>query len=260
MTRKAHFFKTSVGCIAALMLLTACVTTGDKRFGDNADKDKALAQYTELGLRYIQQGKTVEARRPLKRALEIDGRSPDVHHALAILFQAEQDMVLADEHFIKAMQFGPERTNFRNNYAVFLFGQKRFAEASTQFEKAAEDTLYDKRADVYANLGVCYLELKRESDALEAFERAISINDTQPRALLEAALIHFKRDNLAASARYHTQFQKLVRFRFTPSTPRSLALGIELARVSGDKNREASYMLMLKNMFPGSQEYQRYKN
>ncbi|MCF7980518.1 MAG: type IV pilus biogenesis/stability protein PilW [Pseudomonadales bacterium] len=242
------------GTVLAL-LLAACVTTDNKRFGDNADEGKALQQYTELGLRYIQQGKTVEARRPLKRALEINDKSPDVHHALAILFQKEQEPALADEHFLKALRYGPERTSYRNNYAAFLFGQKRYAEACQQFEKAGEDTLYDNRSAVYENLGVCYLELGRKEEALTSFERAISINDAQPRALLEASLLHFEKGNLKTSAKYHAQYQQLVRFRFTSNTPRNLALGVKLARSSGDKNQEASYMLMLKNMFPDSDEY-----
>lgn len=245
--------------VMAGVLLAGCVTTGEPRFSKNVDQEKALLQYTELGLRYVQQGKTIEARRPLKRALEINSKSPDAHHALAILFQAEQDIDLADEHFRKALQYGPDKTSFRNNYAVFLFSQKRYEEASEQFKKAAEDTLYDKRADVYTNLGVSYLELSRKDQALTAFERALSIDDTQPRALLEAALLQFERGNIDASRRYHKQFQRLVRFRFTPSTPRSLGLGVELARLNGDKDQEASYMLMLKNMYPNSDEYRRYK-
>ena len=258
MNRKAQLMTKILCWTISALLLTACVTTTEsKRFGDNADSDKALQQYTELGLRYIQQGKTVEARRPLKRALEIDAKSPDVHHALAILSQNEQESALADQHFLKALQYGPDRTSFRNNYAAFLFGQKRYAEACHQFEKAGEDTLYDNRSAVYENLGVCYLELGRKDDALTAFERAISINDAQPRALLEAALIYFEQGNIAASTKYHRQHQQLVRFRFTPNSPRNLALGVELARSNNDKNEEASYLLMLKNMFPNSDEYRR---
>lgn len=253
------FIGWKTGCLVLGLLLTGCVTTTDPRFGDNADEQKAREKYTELGLRYIQQGKTVEAARHLKRALEIDPRSPEVHNALAIMFQAEQQVALAEEHFDKAIKYGPERTRIRNNFAAFLFSQQRYADACNQLEVAANDSLYEQRSAVYENLGVCYLKLNQRDAALAAFDRAIYINDAQARALLEAALMYHDKGNIETSTKYHTLYQKLVRFRMAPNTPRSLGLGIELARLNADKNKEASYLLMLKNMFPDSDEYHRVK-
>ena len=235
-------------------LLSSCVTTTDSQFSQNADKEKAIQQYTQLGLRYIQQGNTVDAKRPLKRALEIDPNSPDVHNALAILFQQENDIELADKHFKIALKNGPSVTRIRNNYAAFLFGQKRYEQACVELERAGTDSLYEFRSRVFENLGVCYLQLKKTDAALISFEKAISIKDTQARAMLEAALIYFERDDFAKSENLHQQYQRLVRFKIAPNTSRNLWLGMQLAKVSGDKNKEASFRLMLKNMFPNSKE------
>ncbi len=249
-----------VGCLlTSIFLMVGCVTTGKTRFSENADEQQALKKYTELGLRYIQQGKTVEAKRPLKRALEIDAKSPEVHNALAILFQAEKEPKMAEDHFAKALRYGPNETRIRNNYAAFLYSQQRYGDACVQLEQATNDTLYENRASVYENLGMCYLKIAQNEKALAAFDRAIDINDGQARALLEAAHIYFIKGEYGVSQRYHVQYQRLVRLRYAPNTPRSLALGIKLARLKGDKNREASYLLMLKNMFPASGEYQQIK-
>jgi type IV pilus assembly protein PilF len=43
-------------------------------------------------------------------------------------------------------------------------------------------------------------------------------------------------------------------------TPRSLWLGIRLERIFGNKDKEASYALSLKNLHPYSKEYLDYKN
>lgn len=246
--------------LVTVLMLVGCVTSGETRFSENADEEQALKKYTELGLRYIQQGKTVEAKRPLKRALEIDPKSPEVHNALAILFQAEKEPALAESHFSKALQYGPDETRIRNNYAAFLYSEKRYADACDQLEQAATDSLYENRSSVYENLGVCYLQIAQKEKALAAFDRAIDINDGQARALLESALLHFANGQVAISQRHHIQYQRLVRLRYAPNTPRSLALGVKLARLNGDKNREASYLLMLKNMFPESGEYQQIKS
>ncbi len=237
-----------------LAALGACVTEGPpSRFG-NADAEKAVEKYTELGLRYIQQGDTQQAKKPLRRALEIAPKDPGVHNAFALLFQAEQDPLLADEYYLKALQYGPGETRIRNNYAAFLFSQKRYEDACQQLEQASADELYDNRSSVYENLGLCYMRIGKPDAALTSFERSIAMNDVQARALLEAALLQLENGDLKNSGSYHIRYQQLVRFRMAPNTARNLWLGVKLAQLSGDKNKEASYALQLRNMFPNSPE------
>lgn len=246
-------------CLILIMalFLAGCVTQTDRRFSANTDEAAAVNKYTDLGLRYIKQGEPGKARRHLKRALEIDPQSPDVHNALAIMFQVENQFELANEHFLKALGFAPERTRIRNNYAAFLFEQKRYPEACEQLEIASRDSLYEQRSAVYENMGVCLLKIDRQDQALTAFDRAIAINDMQPRALIEAAAIYYARGDIVISNRYHEQYQRLVRLQLAPNSSRSLLLGVQLARASGDKNREASFLMMLRSMFPKSEEYQK---
>lgn len=47
--------------------------------------------------------------------------------------------------------------------------------------------------------------------------------------------------------------------KMAPSSARQLWLGIRLQRILGDKNKQASYELALRNLFPGSPEYKAYK-
>jgi type IV pilus assembly protein PilF len=241
-------------CLLGFFLNACVTTTTGSHFSKNADKKRAVEQYTQLGLGYIQQGKTSEAMRPLKRALEIDPQSPDVHNALAFLFQREKQPDLADKHFKTALQYSPDNTKIHNNYAAFLFEQNRFEEACKMLNRATSDSMYEFRARLYENLGLCYLQLNDKDAALAAFERAVAIDDTQSRALLEAAIIHFERKNYDASADFHKQYQRLVRYKMAPNMPQNLWLGVQLARITGNKNEEASYKMMLNNMFPDSNE------
>ncbi len=245
-----------VGLAACLVLLVGCVSTTDSRFVNNANEDEALRKYTDLGLLHIQKGDTVAAMPPLKRALEIDPKSADVNAAFAMLFQVENDNLLAEKYFKKALQFssGTEKTRIRNNYASFLFGADRLIDACKQLRMASEDPFYEKRAQVYENLGVCYQRLGKRDEALTAYEKAISIEDTRARALLEASFLQFNQSNFNQSALYHESYQRLVRYRIANNTPKSLWLGVQLSRDSGDANAEASYALKLRNMFPGSPE------
>lgn len=239
-----------------LLLLVGCVTTTTSRFANNADEDEARRKFTELGLVYIQQGNTVDAMPPLKRAFEIDPKSPDVHAAFAMLFQVEKDNKLAAKHFRNALQYssGVNKTRIRNNYAGFLFKTDRLMDACEQLRLASEDAFYERRAAVYENLGVCYQRLGKNAQALAAYERAANIDDSRARALLEASHLHFNNSNFELSEQYHSSYQRMVRYRMAANTPKSLWLGVQLARVSADRNAEASFALKLRNMFPDSPE------
>ena len=98
----------SMGKLAAvlcLVLLVGCVSTTTSRFANNANEAEALRKYTDLGLLYLQKGDTAEAMRPLKRALELGPTSPDVHAAFAMLFQLENDNLLAEKYFKNALKY-----------------------------------------------------------------------------------------------------------------------------------------------------------
>jgi len=238
------------------LLVSGCVTTKQSTFADKADPQAALKKYTELGLAYVRQGDTVRAKPPLSRALEIDPNSPEVHSALAYLFQVEKEPALADEHFQKALKYAPNDTSIRNNYGAFLYSEKRYKDASEQLELASKDALYDFRSSVFENLGYCYLNLGDADKALTAFDRAIDINAGQANALRESAIMHYDRGDMAVSQRNYTRYNQMIRLGSAQHTAASLWLGIRLARDSGDKNAEASRMLLLKNMFPNSRENQ----
>ena len=241
---------------ACLVMLVGCVSTTDSRFVNNTNEQDALRKFTELGLVYLQQGNTVEAMPPLKRALDIDPRSPDVNAALAMLFQIEKNNEMAKKYFDKALQYsdGINQTRIRNNYAGFLFKTDRLMDACEQLRLASEDAFYDKRSQVFENLGVCYQRLGKNTDALKAYEQAINIDDTRMRALLEASYLQFERNNFFVSREYHASYQRMVRYRIADNTPKSLWLGVQLSREKGDRNAEASYALKLRNLFPDSPE------
>lgn len=239
-----------------LALLVGCVSTTNSRYANNTNESAALEKYTDLGLVYLQKGDTAEAMRPLRRALELGPKSPDVHAAFAMLFELEKDFPRAETYFKNALSYsdGVNKTRIRNNYASFLFKTERLIDACEQLRLASDDAFYERRATVYENLGVCYQRLGQNANALAAYERAINIDDTRGRALLEAAYLQFENDNFDVSGEHHVNFQRLVRYRMVGSSPKSLWLGVKLARYKGDRNAEASYALKLRNLFPDSPE------
>jgi len=219
------------------------------------DKNQEAAEtYVQLGLGYLRRGERQRARTNLLKALEKDKRSADAHNALALLFQMEDENKLAEEHFEKAINYEPDLTRVRYNYAAFLFRQKRFADAEKQFLIAAEDINYARRGQVFYSLGLIAQQLGKTEDAQQAWEKAIKLNPRLLGPLLELAEVYFKLGDYPKAKRYLERYEDL-----SKPTPRALWLAVRLEHAFGNKDGEASKALALKNLFPYAEETIEYK-
>jgi len=236
------------------VLLSGCVTetTNPKK---EVDPVKLEQRLVELGIGYVRQGDYDRAKEHLSKALELNPRSAQVHNTFGVLFQREGEDRLAEEHFVKAIRSDPKLSQARNNYGAFLFEQERFEEAVQQLVVAADDRFYPGRAQVFENLGVSFMRLGNVEGAEESFVRAIELRVDQPRALLELAYIRFDQQNYAEAGRLYQRHEQSAQ-----ATARSLLLCTKVSRVFENKDKEASCALVLKNIFPASDEYKEYVN
>ncbi|UZD96493.1 type IV pilus biogenesis/stability protein PilW [Pseudomonas corrugata] len=243
---------------ALLLLFTGlcagCVLSGDYNpMKTSKGRDEARAAYVQLGIGYLQQGMTERAKVPLKKALELDSSDADANAALALVFQAELEPELADEHFRKALSSRPQDARILNNYGSFLYEQQRYNEAYERFEQAAADTLYPERSRVFENLGMTAAKLGQRDLTRQQLEKALRLNRQQPRALLEMAELSYEDRQYVPARDYYERFSLL-----SEQNARSLLLGVRLAHVFEDRDKAASYGLQLKRLYPGTPEYQQY--
>jgi len=236
-----------LGC---LILFAGCVSDRPSAHFGNADKEKLLQAQIDLGIGYIRNGEYQRAKENLTKAMDLDQRSPIVHNAFGLLFQLEGEDALAEEHFRKAVRFDPDFSQARNNFGAFLFEQERYEESIEQLQAAAEDRFYRGRSSSFENLGVSYLRLDRLEEAEAAFTRAIELNPAQSRSLLELAYLRFDAQNYVSARDLYIRYMTVA-----SQNARSLWLGIRIARRFNDQDAEASYKLMLRNIFPASEEY-----
>ncbi|OOV93569.1 MULTISPECIES: type IV pilus biogenesis/stability protein PilW [unclassified Pseudomonas] len=244
--------------VALLLLVVSlsagCVLSGDfNPLNTSKGRDEARQAYVQLGLGYLQQGMTERAKVPLKKALELDESDADANAALGLVFQAEMEPELADEHFRKALASRPADARILNNYGSFLFEEKRYKEAYQRFEQAAADTLYPERSRVFENLGMTAKKLGQRELAQQQLEKALRLNRQQPHALLEMAELSFEDRHYVPARDYYDRFSLL-----SEQNARSLLLGVRLADVFEDRDKAASYGLQLKRLYPGTPEYQQY--
>ena len=211
---------------------TACISTTQSVFTENASPEKALQERVDLARRYIGEGNWEDAKRNLELAAEIDGNNAKVHEAFALVYQSTGEYELAEEHYQKALRLDRNFSRARNNFAAFLFSQKRFEEAERELEIVVKDTLYDARANAFINLGLCRLQLDNTAGADEAFTRALAMDRTSRIASLELATIRFEEGDLRSANRHYNTYRRVVR----QQSARGLLLGYRLARKTGDKD------------------------
>ena len=241
---RLHLSKLRIGTILLLLVaVTGCVSNTQR----SGDLDAALADYIRLGQGYLQEGRRDQARFNLLRALEIDSRSPEANNVLALLYETEGEVDLAKELYQRAISSDRSYTPARINYARVLYAQSEYRDARDQYETAASDVNYRLRPDAFLGVGLSELRLGNVEQAKSAFERALQLNPNIGPALLEVADIAFDEREYVLALEYLETYELR-----TIDTPRSLYLGIQLAQVFNDPNKEQSYALALRSMFPDS--------
>jgi type IV pilus assembly protein PilF len=238
-----------------LLAVAGCVTHTERVFTQPPSPEKALKQRVELARQYIGDGNWEYAKRNLKQAANIDPQNAEVHEAFALVYQATGEYELAEEHFERAIRLDSAFSRARNNYAAFLYSRKRYAEAEEQLEHVVKDPLYTARTQAFVNLGLCRLQLQKEEDAEQAFRRALAMDRSNSVALLESAILRYDAGDYAQAEKYYGIYRTAVR----QQSARGLWLGIRLAREEGDRNAEGSYAMALRNLYPGSAEFQAYQ-
>lgn len=243
---RLYLSKLRISSILLLLVAVAGCVSNTQRSGD---PDAALADYIRLGQGYLQEGRRDQARFNLLRALEIDSRSPEANNVLALLYETEGEVDLAKELYRRAISSDRLYTPARMNYARVLYAESEYEDARDQYETAARDVNYRLRPDAFLGVGLSELRLGNTEQAKLAFERTLQLNPSIGPALLEVADIAFDEREYPLALEYLEAYE-----RRTVETPRSLYLGIQLARVFNDQNKEQSYALALRSIFPDSTE------
>lgn len=236
-----------------LLILVGCVQTTYPK-NKKIDKQKALESYVSLGMAYLERNDRDLSRRNFEKALEIDNDSAEAHGGMGLLYELNGEVELAEKSFKRALRKNGSITQIKVNYGTFLYRQKRYEEAYELFEESAKDLTFSDRALVLSYVGQAAVRLKNTVRAKSAFEHSLNIDNNLPESIIELAELSYSIQDYAATKNYLDRYAKL-----SKSTPQSLWLGIRMERIFGNKDKESSYALALRNLYPYSKEYLEYK-
>lgn len=246
--------------LIGVLLLSGCVTVTDSRFTKKADPDKAAETYVALGVGYIQSENLPMARKKIERALEINDEYAAAHSAMGLYWMNRGEPELAKEKFETALDIDDDHSPSNYHYGRFLLLQKNDPAACDYLAKAAKDVDYDARIIAYEDLGTCYYRFDQQRKAIDAFERAWTINSDSTVSCLNLAGIYFERNRLDLATRWFQRFERIIQDNGVQHSAESLYLGARIGKASGDKDAQASYAFKLRKRFPNSEEYQSYRS
>ncbi|WP_417421750.1 type IV pilus biogenesis/stability protein PilW [Halomonas sp.] len=229
-----------VPILAALLSsvwLVGCATSNNLPATANTDAKDA---YTQLGVAYLERDNLPRARAALGRALEIAPNHGEALQALALVYQQQGDVELANTYFQQAIDVAPMFTRARNNYAAFLYQQGHIAAACEQLEHASQDAQYANRAQLFTNLGQCYLALEEFDKARGRLARAQRIDPQSPRGYFLLAELEVSQGN------YRNAWSPLQTYlQLAGPDQAALEMAIDIARAQGDHATAADYQRRL---------------
>lgn len=240
-----------------LVLVQACVTTTTGK-NPKHSKQHAVEANVKLGMAYLQKGDRENALRAFNSAIEQDKKSAEAHQGMALIHQRNGESERAEKSFKKALKGRADfsKSSVRISYGRFLYSQERYKEALEFFETSAEDITYVGRAKAFYHLGLTHKQLGNPLIAKASFDRALNIRANSPGAAIELATMSFDEKDFSSAQKYLAKF---IEANQRP-TARSLWLSIQIERIFGNEDKEASSALALKNLYPYSNEYLLYKN
>ncbi|HAA44998.1 MAG: hypothetical protein XD36_1835 [Halomonas sp. 54_146] len=206
------------------------------------DNPAAADAYTQLGVAYLERNNLPRAMNALDRALEITPRHAEALQALALVYQQQGEHALADDYFQQAVSAEPDFTRARNNYAAFLYERGQYQAACEQLETASQDAQYANRAQLFTNLGQCYMALEEFDKARARLQRAQSIDPRNPRGYLTLAELEYSQGNYPqAWAPLQTYLQ------LAEPSRAALEMAVDIANAQGDHSVAADYQRLLGN-------------
>lgn len=235
-------------CTSALLItlfFTGCTSTEIK-------SDEASSFNSDLGIRYLQNGRLQLANEKLEKALAQNPSSPAANHYYAILQQRLGNTGKATQHFNKAVKLAPKDPEIRNNYGSFLCDNEKPEAALAQFNISINDPLYSTPEFAYTNAGICLRKVGKHNEAEEYFRNALKKKNAFPSALLEMASLYHDRKVYPRAQAFMSRYETVGR-----SSPKALELCSLINEQMKNTTKAASCKSTLLRLFPESAEAQR---
>jgi len=241
--------------LPVLLLLSSCASGGGgsnlQKTPASEERDSAARVNTELGMRYMEQGKLDVAMEKLQKALATSPNYADAHTVIALLYERIGDPKNAMDHYRRAVEIQPKLGAPNNNYAQILCNAGRLEEADKYFQRAFADPFYKTPDQAYSNAGQCLLRAGKVEEAEADFRKAVEANPNNATALFRLASALYQKNDFFKARAFIQRFEAL-----GPENADSLYLAHNIEAKLGNAEAARDYARRLKQQFPDSQQAQ----
>jgi tetratricopeptide (TPR) repeat protein len=170
----------------------------------DAEDEMGADEWYDLGFD-LEAVDVAEARDAYRRALELDPHHADAHVNLGRLLQEGGEAAQAASHYLLALEVRPRDATAPD---------ARRTPRDTSDAPPARSRPHTS-ATAWFNLGIALEDLKKRSDAIKAYERAISIEPTLADAWFNLSRLYEAAGKRAAALRSLSKYRLLARHRAT---------------------------------------------
>ncbi|MGB0134097.1 type IV pilus biogenesis/stability protein PilW [Dokdonella sp.] len=243
-----------VGCFV-LSLLAACASSGGVRSSTEGGTDpenpktKAAALYTDLGQKYLAQGKLENSLENLQKALAADPNYADAHTVIGLLYEQIGNNAQAEKNYRRAAQLMPKSGNENNNYGAFLCKLGRYGEAAEYFQKAVADPFYQTPAVALTNAGTCAIKGGTYDVAERDLRSALEYDPDNSEALFQMATVLYRKEDFFRARAFFQRYEAVGR-----QSADALLLGRNIELRLGNGKAATEYTQRLRGQFPDSEQ------
>jgi type IV pilus assembly protein PilF len=250
--------------LLSVLLLQGCASDGlggDRTQSEDPDNGMLVTEpgtprerarvHTELAAAYFGRGNMAVALDEARIAMRADPGYAMAYNVLGLVHMDLKETTQAQQNFERALRLLPNDPDINHNFGWFLCQTGRQDMAMKHFQSAVRNPLYATPQRSYSLAGECLLQIGREAEAIDQFERALRADAGHVPAILKLAMLRHRRGEWMQARELLTRFNS-----FTDSTAESTWLALRVARRLGDASAEAGFANEMRRRFVGTPEYE----
>jgi type IV pilus assembly protein PilF len=238
----------TVACAA----LAGCVSQSDVQSHPVTDSQgpanahRRAEVHTALAGEYFSRGNYNVALAEAKLAVKDDPSYVAAYNVQGLVYMELREDVAAREAFDRALSLDPNNAEVLNNFGWFLCTRNDTTRAIGMLKRAASDPLYPTPEKALLSTALCLRRTHQDAEAEQYLRRAVSVRPDMIGALYNLAVITAERGDYKDAEAYLNRYMRLLA---TPPLD-GLVLGVKIARGSGDKATEQSFLQQLRRRYP----------
>ncbi len=183
------------GCAIGSVLIFGLLSLSLPVFSEgDANSANSANKLFNQGLKSYQQGKYLEALKPLKQVIQINPKDEMALILLGIIQLQLDTYNEAENYFRTVLRINPKNVDALNNLSLVYYKQGRTSDALGQLRQSL--AIQPDNVDTLKNLATIYLDVQNTDEAIKMYQRILKIDPKQEKIYGTLAYLYFQKNML----------------------------------------------------------------